>query len=168
MKIDKIIFGFGVNSFNRFPAFLKINSQLKGENYWYALRNSYVNSDNLYSFSKMIKKCFLKNEPQIESLMLPVEMEYFNNLPNQITIYRGMTEDELNQKAFGCSWTLKKEVAEYFAYTYNRNFDTRNINKVVHELTINKNEVIAFFNEREEFEIIYIKTKTINNAPSNK
>jgi hypothetical protein len=167
-EIKKNIFGFGVNSFNRFPTFLKINSQLKGENYWYALRNSYVNSDNLYSFSKMIKKCFLKNEPQIESLMLPEEMEYFNNLPNQITIYRGMTEDELNQKAFGCSWTLKKEVAEYFAYTYSRNFDTRNINKVVHELTINKNEVIAFFNEREEFEIIYIKTKTINNAPSNK
>jgi hypothetical protein len=95
-EIKKNIFGFGINSFNRFPTFLKINSQLKGENYWYALRNSYVNSDNLYSFSKMIKKCFLKNEPQIESLMLPEEMEYFNNLPNQITIYRGMSEDELN------------------------------------------------------------------------
>ena len=158
-EIKKNIIGFGVNSFNRFPTFLKINSQLKGENYWFALRTSYINSDNLFRFSKMIKKCFLKNEPQRESLMLPEEMEYYNNLPNQITIYRGMTEDELNQKAFGCSWTLKKEVAEYFAYTYSRNFDTSNINKVVHELTINKNEVIAFFNEREEFEIIYIKDK---------
>jgi hypothetical protein len=158
-EIDKILFGIGVDSFNRFKTFLKMKSQLKGKNYWYALRSSYEMSDNLYSFSKMIKKCFLKSEPQRESLMLPEEIEYFNNLPYQITIYRGMTEDDLNQKAFGCSWTVKKEVAEYFAYTYMRNIDTRNINKVVHELTINKNEVVAFFNAREEFEIIYIKDK---------
>jgi hypothetical protein len=155
-EIDNIIFGVGVNSFNRFQTFVKLIPKLKGKGYWYALRNSYDMSDNLFEYSEIVKACFLKDEPQMEYLMLPEEIEYLKTLPEQITIYRGMTENELKQKSFGCSWTLKKEVAEFFANTYKRNFVTKHFKKVVHELTINKSEVIAFFNSRNEFEIIYI------------
>lgn len=156
-EIDKLICGIGVDSFNRFDVFLKIKERLNGENYWYALRRSYETSDNLLKFSEIIKECFLKNEPQKKYLMDSEELEYFNSLPNEIKIYRGMTENELKQENFGCSWTLKKEIADFFANTYCRNFDTRHLKKVVHEITIKKGEAIAFFNSREEFEIIYIK-----------
>lgn len=155
-EIDNKLLGFGVNSFNRFETFINLIPQLSGKSYWYALRNSYENSDNLYKYRKMVKNCFLKNEPQKEYLMSPEENEYLNSLPEQITIYRGMTEKELRSKDFGCSWSLKKERAEFFAYTYLRNFDTRHLSKTVHEMTINKSDVVAFFNERDEFEIIYI------------
>ena len=60
-------------------------------------------------------------------------------------------------KEGGVSWTLRYETAEYFAETYIRNFATNHLTKVVHELVVNKSEVIAFFNERNEFEIIYIQ-----------
>ena len=156
-EIDNILFGIGVDSFNRFQTFIKLMPKLKGKNYWYALRNSYDTSDNLFKYSRIVKGCFLKDEPQRENLMLPDEIEYLKNLPEQITIYRGMTENELKQKHFGCSWTIKKEVADFFANTYQRNFATKNLKSIVHELTIYKNEVIAFFNDRNEFEIIYIK-----------
>jgi hypothetical protein len=156
-EIDKILFGFGVDSFNRFETFLKIKSQLKGENYWYALRSSYQMSDNLFRFSNIIKNCFLSDEPKKDLLMDFEEYEYINNLPNQITIYRGMSELELKQESFGCSWSLKKSQAIFFANEYNRNFDTRHLKKVVHEITIDKSKVMAFFNSREEFEIIYFK-----------
>ncbi len=156
-EINKRLFGIGVSSWNRFPTFLEIKPELKGKNYWYALRNSYQMSDNLFRFSKTIKDCFLENEPEREYLMDSEEIAYLKNLPEQITIYRGMTEDELKQESFGCSWTLNKDIAYFFAYTYERNHNTNHLNKVVHEITINKSEVIAFFNEREEFEIIYIK-----------
>lgn len=156
-EIDDILFGVEVDSFTRFQTFIKLMPKLKGKSYWYALRNSYDMSDNLFEYSGIVKGCFLKNEPQREYLMLPDEMEYFKTLPEQITIYRGMTEKELKQKSFGCSWTLKKEVAEFFAYTYQRNFATKNLKKVVHEMIINKSEVIGFFNGRNEFEIIFIK-----------
>lgn len=159
-EINNALYGIGVNSFNRFQAFLNISSQLKGENYWYALRNGYESSDNLYRFSEIIKDNFLKKEPNRDSIMKSEEITYFNNLPEQITIYRGMTENELIQESFGCSWTLKKDVADFFANTYNRNMDTNHLKKVVHEITINKNEAIAFFNSREEFEIIYIKDRS--------
>jgi hypothetical protein len=97
----------------------------------------------------------LCKELEREYLMSLSERRFLEKLPEKITIYRGMTENELNQKSFGCSWTLKKEVAEFFVNNYQRNYATRHLKKVVHELNINKSEVIAFFNERKEFEIIF-------------
>lgn len=156
-EIDGILFGIGVNSYNRFPTFLNLIPKLIGKYYWYALRNSYDMSDNLFDYRNDIKLAFLSKEPQREFSMTSKERKYLKELPEKITIYRGMTESELKQNEFGCSWSLKKEVAEFFACTYQRNFATRNFKKKVHELTINKSEVIAFFNERKEFEIIYLK-----------
>jgi hypothetical protein len=156
-EIDNILYGIGIDSLNRFQTFVRLIPKLKGKSYWYALRNSYDSSDNLFEYAGFVKNCFLKNEPQREFLMLPDEIEYLKNLPEQIKIYRGMTENELKGKNFGCSWTLKKEIADFFANTYQRNTATKNLKKVVHEITIDKNEVIAFFNSRNEFEIIYIK-----------
>ena len=37
-----------------------------------------------------------------------------------------------------------------------RNFDTEHLPKTVHQLTIKKDDVIAYFGERKEFEIIYL------------
>jgi hypothetical protein len=158
-QIDSILFGIGVSSWNRFHTFFLMKGELKGKNYWYALRNSYDCSDNLYKAAPMVKAAFLSKEPGREYLMSKKERDYLTNLPDRITIYRGMTEKELKKESFGVSWTLKKEVAEFFANTYIRNFDTRKLKKCVYELTINKNDVIAFFNERKEFEIIYIHPK---------
>lgn len=155
-EIDNILLGIGVNSYNRFETFINLIPQLSGKSYWYALRNSYVKSDNLYKYRELIKNCFLKNEPQKEHLMSLEEKEYLNSLPEQITIYRGMTKKELRSKEFGCSWSLKKETAEFFAFEYFRNYDTRHLQKTVKEMKIDKSEVTAFFNERNEFEIIYI------------
>ncbi len=84
------------------------------------------------------------------------ERNYLKKLPEQIKIYRGMTEQELEGKSFGVSWTLKKEVADFFAFDYWRNTATAHLKKTVHEITINKSDVIAFLNDRREYEIIYI------------
>ena len=56
----------------------------------------------------------------------------------------------------GISWTMDKKIAEYFAYTYNRNIATAKMEKTVTERTVPKMDVIAYFQEREEQEVIYI------------
>ena len=155
-EIDDILFGIGVDSFNRFQIFLNIAPHLKGKKYWHALRNSYDASDNLFPYARLVRASYLRAEPGRQFLMDSGERNYLKRLPEQITIYRGMTELELEQKSFGVSWSLKKEVAEFFANTYQRNHATNHLKKTVHEITINKNEVVAFLNGREEFEIIYI------------
>jgi hypothetical protein len=140
----------------KFQVFLAIYRILKDKLYWYALRNSYDGSDNLFHYRHDIAIAFSSKEPNRQFLMQKKERDFLESLPEQITIYRGMTEDELRQKDFGVSWTLKKEVAEFFANTYQRNYATKHLKKVVHEITISKSEVIAFFNQRTEFEIIYL------------
>ncbi len=155
-KIDEILYGIGVNTFNRFQTFLRMFHKLRGKDYWYALRTSYDSSDNLFHYAAIVKSAFLRNEPEREFLMDDDEREYLQMLPERITIYRGMTEDELQGGSFGVSWTLKRKVAEFFAYKYERNHATNHLKKTVHEITINKKEAIAFMNARQEFEIIYI------------
>lgn len=151
-EIDNIL--INVDSFNRFQTFLTLSSKLKGKNYWYALRSAYESSDNLYPYKSEVKLCFLSNEPHRKNLMTSEERNFLTKLPEKVKVYRGMTEQEYKSGEFGISWTLKKEVAEFFAFKYQRNFSTQHNKKVVHEMTIDKNSIICFWNGRKEFEII--------------
>jgi hypothetical protein len=84
------------------------------------------------------------------------EKDFLTRLPETITIYRVMTKSELDSKDFGILWILKKDISTFIAEKYHRNYFTNHIKKVVHKFILNKSEMIAFFNEREEFEIIFI------------
>ncbi|MEJ7821357.1 MAG: hypothetical protein WKF85_03490 [Chitinophagaceae bacterium] len=139
-----------------FQAFLSIRPVLKGRLYWNALRRAYEHSDDLYHYRYDIKEVFKRDEPDRDSMMNKKERDYLQKLPDKITIYRGMTKKEYQSKEFGISWSLKKEKAEYFAFKYGRNFSTYRLKKTVHQVTINKKDVIAFLNGREEYEIIYL------------
>lgn len=146
------------DSFDRFPTFLDICEEmdLKGELYWYALRDCYSCCDNTYQFRLMIKDAFGRNTPHREYLMSKKEKEYLEKLPDTLTIYRGMTVKEFESGKFGVSWTLKESVARFFIETYGRNYDTQDWPKTIHQLTIKKEDVVAYFGERKEFEIIYL------------
>jgi len=140
----------------KFQAFLAISKILKGKLYWYALKEAFTMSDNLYNYRVDLKEVFLCKEPNREYLMNKKERDFLAKLPEQITIYRGMTLQEKESNNFGISWTLDKNIAVFFANEYQRNYSTNYLQKTIHELTINKNELIAFFNERKEKEVIYI------------
>ncbi len=147
------------NSYDRFAGFLELywKYNLKGEMYWYALKEAYSLCDNLYGFKDYIKQTFSSEEPYREKLMSKKEQKYLSTLPEDLTIYRGMTVQEFESGDFGVSWTLRKDVAEFFAYKYDRNHSTAHLPKLVHELQIKKSDIIAYFGERKEFEVIYIQ-----------
>jgi hypothetical protein len=140
----------------KFQAFLAIKPLLEGKLYWYALRETYDSSDDLYEYRADVKFAFESDEPKKEFLMNKSERRFLKGLPEKIRIYRGMTVTEKQSNDFGISWTLKKEEAEFFINDYQRNYATRHEKKCIHELAISKKDVVAFFNDREEFEIIYI------------
>lgn len=154
-EIKRILLGIGVDTFNRFQVFLSISSELKGKNYWIALRLAYTDSDNLFKFRHLLKHSFLSCEPGREYLMNKRERAYLQNLPDLIPIYRAMTVKEFKSGEFGVSWTLKKDIAEFFI-KYFRNVDTKRFPKKIHQLTIKKSDVVAYINNRKEFEIIYL------------
>ena len=86
--------------------------------------------------------------------MTEEEQAKLAQLPEEITIYRGMTMDEFNSDDFGVAWSLDKKQAEFWAYEFFRYFSIAGIEKTVHELTVRKVDIIAYF-EREDT-IIYV------------
>lgn len=143
----------------KFQVFLAIKPMLKGKLYWYALKNAFQMSDNLYDYRFDVLDAFYCEEPNRDYLMNKSERQFLKKFNQKITIYRGMTQVEKESGNFGISWTLNKEMASFFANNYRRNFSTDKMSKTVHELTVDKCDVFAYLNEREEAEIIYIHNK---------
>ena len=145
------------NSYTRFQTFLDILPRLKSEDYWYALRNAYDSSDDLYHLRKEVRKAFLRRFKNRFSLMSAKEIQKLNSLPKKFKIYRGMTELEFRSHEYGVSWTFIKARGIYFRDKYTRNHATQHLQKVLAVATVNKKDIIAIFTERKESEVIILK-----------
>ena len=84
-----------------------------------------------------------------EHFMDKKELKIYNNLPDELTIYRGC-RTKGGVKA--CSWTLDKKQAEWFANRYNKS-------GYVFKAKIKKQDVIAYKSDRSEKEIVADYTK---------
>ena len=133
-KLDKPLILY--NSENRLKGFYdfiaEYNNSFTSREYWYGLREAFQMSDNLFDCKKEMKELFSSKIAHREYLMDVVESELLKSLPDQVTFFRGMKEleAELGKKEshqYGISWTLSRERAEFFAYTYVRNFVARHL-----------------------------------------
>ena len=78
------------------------------------------------------------------------DLAVFRTLPDPLTIYRGCDMAEYERDIFGLSWSTDPAVAEFFAWRFNPD-DTE---RVVVRTTIHPEQVLAYFNERNEREVI--------------
>lgn len=101
---------------------------------------------------KMLRKCNPKY------LMGQENYGVYENLPDTFTVNRGLQE---NAQEDGLSWTLSKDVAEWFASRFEN--DGEIIEKIVH-----KTEVIAYFNDRDEEEIVLDIKKVLRREKAEK
>ena len=108
----------------KFQVFLAIRPLLSDKDYWFALREAYDMSDDLYQYREDVKFAFNADCNDKGYLMVDKELAYLRKLPEEIKIYRAMTVDELESGDFGVSWTLDKSVAAFFAEKYQRNYST--------------------------------------------
>jgi hypothetical protein len=153
--IDDIFFGRGIDTMNRFPTFINSHKRYIGAEYWYALGLTYVNGDGMASYRKESKMLFQSKQPSRHSLMNDEELEIYNNLPDELTIYRGMTVEEYESGDWSISWTLDKSIADFFATKYIRNGKDYGKTKIVHEVKITKDQVIAYFETERELIVIF-------------
>lgn len=100
-----------------------------------------------------LTRIFKKTNKEI--LMTEEEYEIYNNLPETFTVYRGVAKGR-NPK--GMSWTRNLEVAKWFANRFNYGNKTG----YIQQATANKKDVLAYFNRRDEDEIV-INIKSLNN-----
>lgn len=101
---------------------------------------------------KMLRKCNPKY------LIGQENFKVYENLPDTFTVYRGLQE---NAQEDGLSWTLSKDVAEWFANRFDN--EGKIIEKVIH-----KSEVIAYFNDRDEEEIVLDIKKVLKREKAEK
>lgn len=126
--------------------FLKyIKDDLSKEEFSKLFAEAWVTSENpngdanvsLRELVKMYKYCDKK------CLMEKEDLEVFNNLPDEFVVYRGVSTGR-NEK--GLSYTRNKDKAEWFANRFGKGY--------VIEKTIKKENVLAYFNTRNEDEIV--------------
>jgi len=144
------------SSFDRFQTFLKIKDFLNDKDYWKMLSTAYTGSDDLFHLKEEVKEAFIVDRQHRNFLMNEEDLKVYTSLPEKLIIYRGMTTEEFESGDFGVSWTLSEKLAKFFAFTYGRNFSTHGKKKVVHQLEVSKNEILAYFGDRNEQEVIYI------------
>ena len=90
-------------------------------------------------------------EVGLQNLMNAKERKIFEGLPEMLTIYRGCNKIEFETKCFGNSWTWRRDVAEYFAF---RGKGCKEEDGSVFSAVINKNDIWALLEERNEHEIV--------------
>lgn len=78
-----------------------------------------------------------------ENLMSKEDFNTYTNLPELITIYRGVGS---HSRRDGLSWTIDKEKAVWFSKRFSEGY-------ILHG-TVDKKDVLAFFDDRNEKEII--------------
>lgn len=137
----------------RISVFKRYASSVDDATYWTELKNCYMMQDYKKISFKLLKSLFLADRPQKELLMNDEESAIFSHLPAEFTVYRGTTAKEKSPN-LGLSWTLKKEIAQQFS---DKKSISQHAKGVVLTEHIKKSDTIAYFNERQEEEIIYIK-----------
>jgi hypothetical protein len=136
----------------RFRVFAHFASEMTDKDYWKYLGMCYRGSDLAHLPKDIIEKYLFSERSEREFIMSEKDVIAFENLPSEVTIYRGCSLEEIDSGNYRYSWSLDKSVAEFFAKKYIRN---RNVKGGVIELTVPKSKLWAYFNDRNEQEIIY-------------
>jgi len=158
-KCRHIIMAPGIDSYNRFDSFIENIPTLTHAEYWYCLREAYQDSDNTYYYRHYLRALFSAQKPYRNNLMKKREIDFIKNLPAKLKIFRGMTVDEADSKKYGVSWSLDPSKALFFKDKYGRNYATKDKEKTIIDLDIDKQDVIAYWSDRDEKEIIYVHNK---------
>lgn len=136
--------------------FSMVKNGLSPEDYGEVLRFSWIGSDYTSYTRAYTKKeltaIFAAAVP--EHLMEEDELEVFRNLPDELTIYRGVTKKRKhNVRVF--SWTLNLEWAKKFASNH------CTTDGKIFQANINKEHIFAYFKPEEEIVVNPYKLKNI-------
>ena len=128
----------------RLDAFIKIAKDMPDHKYWSLLASVWTDTENAWQNLEEWRALFSADRPAKGHLMNEDEHFTLENLPETVEIYRGC-EPAVNED--GLSWTLDPEKAKFFADRFGKP------GKVLQK-TVNKAEIVALFQGRNEAEVI--------------
>ena len=110
------------------------------------------NQDNNVKLPMIVR--WFKNANK-KLLMDEEEYEVYKSLPDKFTVYRGVA---IGRNPNGLSWTKSKSKAEWFSHRFDKNNNIGYIQSAIAD----KQNVLAYFNSRDEDEIV-VDPKTFDN-----
>lgn len=140
-----------VNKPYRFEFLKAVLNLLSKEDFSELLADVWVNNEGTNHTSVFTQKelAELFSSCDLEYLMDEEEREVFRNLPDELTIYRGVARRRKNNvQVF--SWTLSKDRAEWFSRRPAGPCLPPRTNGVVYQANIKKEHIFAYFAREEE------------------
>lgn len=110
--------------------------------YWEQVGWVWSDSENIYQYQLEWEELLFDLHPSPHLMMDEEERTFFNNLPDEITVYRGGVDDK------GLSWTLDKSKAIWFASRNCQDYP------VFTKRIIKNDDAVCYFKGRNEEEIL--------------
>lgn len=130
-----------------------IKEYLSDKDFAELLAHSWVTEENPNMDANVkipkIIKWFKKADKQY--LMSKEELEYYKSLPDNLTLYRGVS---IGRTDIGLSWTDDKEKAEWFEHRFENWHEDDGKRGHLLTVTCPKRYALAYFNSRNEKEIV--------------
>lgn len=126
-----------------------IKPYLSKEDFSRMLRDSWIEEENPNMDANVSIATAIKwfKEADKKYLMSDEEYSYWESLPEELTLYRGVS---VGRKKYGLSWTDDKEVAKWFQ----QRFAHGKKQGALLMAKINKKHCLCYFNGRNEREIV--------------
>lgn len=118
--------------------------------YWELLRSVYTDAEQFDEDNRELwNELLTSNRPQRCDFMTEEDKEFFDRLPEDLTVYRGWQDEDCE---LGFSWSLSKEVATWFATRFSRD------EPIVTSMMIKKSspDVVGYYSGRNEYEVVII------------
>ena|SRR2546425_741076 len=131
---------------DRICAFRRVAPNLSDSQYWSLLGTVLIHVERP---GPDMHDLLRSDRPERSAIMTASELRIFNDLPAEMTVWRGdtYTDDP------GWSWTLDRNVAEWFARQRERVYGGQ---ARLGAATCFKTEAIGYLSRREEAEILFV------------
>jgi hypothetical protein len=129
-------------------AFRQYLKHFDDSNYWEILSIIWTQQEQLWPNREWFLQLFQSQRPEREHLMSADEHGTLAQLPDEFPIYRGF----IGKRGEGLSWSLSREKAEWFARRFSLITQLGKPQLMVG--VVNKRDVLAYFDAREEQEIV--------------
>jgi hypothetical protein len=138
----------------RLDAFMEIAEHLPDKKFWVLLAYVWTDSENIWQNLQHWRALWNTERPGKQFAMDAKERKEFKQLPDKITIYRGISN---GHTAKGMSWTLDREKAIWFA----KRFQNSCTPPILLRARANKSDVHAMVLGRKETEIVIERFKIV-------
>ena len=142
-----LLTGIGLESEDCAEVMLAIHRQT-GADIVELCKANWTSCDAFYKWHDWFKEIFIEKNVKVEDTLHMYDRDWFNSLPEQLTVYRGGPEGCQD----GICWTVDRDVAESFARGHR---GIKYAKPRVYEATMNKFDAFFAFNDREEQEIVW-------------